>query len=182
MGNCVAVGLSAGFVEPLEASALALIEQSAACIAEQLPRDRQIMEVTAKRFNVKMRYHWERIVEFLKLHYAASTRSDSAYWRDHRAKASWPESLRDKLILWRQQPPWHEDAPRIDELFPSASYQYVLYGMGFKPEYAAAANPLRRQRQRAEQTFRQTRAKARQMAESLPSNRALLNAIAARSA
>ena len=54
--NCVAVGLSAGFVEPLEASALALVEQAATFIAEQLPRNREIMEVVAKRFNARMHY------------------------------------------------------------------------------------------------------------------------------
>ena len=82
--NCVAVGLAAGFVEPLEASALALVEQSAAMIAEQLPRDRQIMEVVARRFNAKMRHHWQRIVEFLKLHYVTSVRDDE-YWRHNRS-------------------------------------------------------------------------------------------------
>ena len=179
--NCVAVGLSAGFVEPLEASALALIEQFAALIGEQLPRDRQIMDVVARRCNAKMRYHWERIVEFLKLHYVASSRDDSEYWLDNRAPASCPENLREKLTLWRQQTPWHDDAPLVDELFPSASYQYVLYGMGFKPSYTDAERPVhRRMRERAGKAFHDTCAKARQMAASLPTNRELLGVIAQR--
>ena len=171
--NCVAVGLSAGFVEPLEASALALIEQSASAIAAWLPRDRRIMDVVAKRFNAKMRYHWERIVEFLKLHYAIGGR-DEAYWRDHRVANTSPESLRDKLVLWQQQPPWHDDAPRIDELFPSASYQYVLYGLGFVPKYAGGA------RKHAAGLFQDTQAKVRQAERLLPTNRALLCQIAQR--
>lgn len=175
--NCVAVGMSAGFVEPLEASALALVEQSAAIIGQQLPRDREIMEVVARRFNAKMRYHWRAILEFLKLHYAISARDDSEYWRDHRASASCPEGLREKLTLWRQQPPWHDDAPRIDELFPSASYQYVLYGMGFKPSYADAGKAhCGQMRQRADAVFHNTRKQAQQMAQLLPSNRALCTA------
>ena len=179
--NCVAVGLSAGFVEPLEASALALIEQSAAIIGQQFPRDRQIMEVVAKRFNAKMRYHWERIIEFLKLHYAASSRDDSAYWLDHRAPASCPETLCEKLALWQQQPPWHEDAPLLDELFPSASYQYVLYGLGFKPRYQDAAGG-EQERKRAEKVFRRTREQTDKMLRLLPSNRRLLRALAQRAA
>ncbi len=181
VGNCVAVGLSAGFVEPLEASALALVEQSAAIIGQQLPRDRQIMEVVAKRFNSKMHYHWQRILEFLKLHYAISARDDSDYWRDNRTSASCPEGLREKLTLWRQQPPWHDDAPRIDELFPSASYQYVLYGMGFKPRYIGAGKVCDDQtRKRAAEVFHNTRRKAQQMAQLLPPNRALLRSVAQR--
>ena len=180
--NCVAVGLSAGFVEPLEASALALVEQAAAMIGEQLPRDRQLMDVVARRFNARMRHHWERIVEFLKLHYAISARAEP-YWRDHRAADSRPETLREKLTLWRQQPPWHDDAPRVDELFPSASYQYVLYGMGFRPRYTDAGTPpYRRMRERADQVFHEVRENARRMARLLPTNRQLLCAIARRAA
>ncbi len=176
--NCVAVGLAAGFVEPLEASALALIEQAAAIIGRQLPRDREIMAVLAKRFNAKMRHHWQRIVEFLKLHYMLSRREGSEYWRDNRAPETCPEALRDKLTLWQQQPPWHEDAPLLDELFPSASYQYVLYGLGFRPRYqdAQGCAPTA---QRAAAVFRDTARQADKLAQRLPTNRQLLNALRA---
>lgn len=178
--NCVAVGLSAGFVEPLEASALALVEQSAAIIGQQFPRDRQIMEVVAKRFNAKMNHHWRRIVEFLKLHYAVSRRDDSAYWLDHRAPATCPEALCEKLTLWRQQPPWHDDAPLLDELFPSASYQYVLYGLGFKPRYQEAGGGQAGKRTAA--VFRKTQEQANKMLRLLPTNRQLLRILAQRAA
>ena len=115
INNCVAVGLSGGFIEPLEASALALIEQAASIISEQLPANREIMSVVAKRFNAKMLYNWERVIEFLKLHYVLSERSDSDYWQDCRESGSCPEGLRDKLTLWQQQAPWHDDAPRVDD-------------------------------------------------------------------
>ena len=180
--NCVAVGLSAGFVEPLEASALALIEQSAHAIATQLPHDRQVMDVVAKRFNAKLLYHWERIVEFLKLHYVVSER-DETYWRDHRSPASGCPGLRDKLTLWQQQPPWHDDAPRIDELFPSASYQYVLYGLGFRPAHIVADEvSIDRARERTRDLLHATHSKASQAARLLPSNRALLRQIVERAA
>ncbi len=180
--NCVAVGLSAGFVEPLEASALALVEQAAAIIGQQFPRDRRVMDVVARRFNARMAYHWERVVEFLKLHYAVGKRA-GRYWRDHRAADSCPEGLREKLTLWEQQPPWHDDAPRVDELFPSASYQYVLYGMGFRPRYTDAGTaPYDTGRRRADEVFHDVRANADRMARLLPTNRQLLCAIARRGA
>ena len=179
--NCVAVGLSAGFIEPLEASALALVEQAADLIARQLPQDRQIMDVVAKRFNAKMRYHWERIVEFLKLHYAVSQREDSVYWRDNREAGTWPVSLRDKLALWQQQPPWHDDAPLVDELFPSASYQYVLYGLGFEPRYAASTpQSAGKDAPDPAAVFARTRDQARQLTSLLPTNRELVAAMAQR--
>ena len=180
--NCVAVGLSAGFVEPLEASALALVEQSAALIGEQMPRDRAIMEIVAGRFNRKMSYHWSRIIEFLKLHYATSVREDTDYWTENREQNSWPESLRQKMVLWQQQPPWHDDAPRLDELFPSASYQYVLYGMGFRPRYPSADKTRNDPKaRRADEVFHGSQVRAQQMTRLLPTTRELVNAVARRS-
>jgi flavin-dependent dehydrogenase len=176
--NCVAVGLSGGFVEPLEASALALIEQSATIVSQQMPVNRELMAVVAKRFNDKMHYHWQRVVEFLKLHYVVSRRSDSAYWRDCRDMASCPDTLRDKLILWQQQPPWHDDAPRVDELFPSPSYQYVLYGMGFRPEYlSVGGRAFEQEMHRVDNLLHTNGEKARQMLRLLPTNRELINSM-----
>ncbi len=176
--NCVAVGLSGGFIEPLEASALALIEQAASIISEQLPADREIMRVVAKRFNERMLYHWERVIEFLKLHYVLSQRTDSEYWQASRDLDTCPEGLQEKLTLWQQQPPWHDDAPRVDELFPSASYQYVLYGMGFRPRYSTAqAAQKREERTLVEQLLRSNSDKSRQMLGLLPTNRELISAM-----
>src|SRR5262249_30517922 len=56
--NCVAVGLAAGFLEPLEASAIVLIELSAKLIAEQMPTCREVMDVLALRFNATTHYRW----------------------------------------------------------------------------------------------------------------------------
>ncbi|HEU4625448.1 MAG TPA: tryptophan halogenase family protein [Steroidobacteraceae bacterium] len=151
--NCVAVGLSAGFLEPLESSAIVLIEMSAKLIAEQLPACREVMDVIAARFNATTHYRWGRIIDFLKLHYVLTKREDTAFWRDNRLPETVPERLKDLLLLWRYQSPWfHDEFDRIEEVFPAASYQYVLYGMGFRTEVepealagdaAAAARAMR---------------------------------------
>ena len=125
--------MSAGFIEPLEASALALIEMSAAMISDEMPATRETMDIAARRFNDAFEYRWGRVIEFLKLHYVLSRRSD-AYWLDTREAGTVPERLRELLTLWRYQPPSRHDFYRVEEIFPSASYQYVLYGMGFQPE------------------------------------------------
>jgi len=172
--NCVAIGLSAGFIEPLEASALALVEMSAAWLADDMPATRAQMDVVAARFNEAFTYRWERVIEFLKLHYVLSTRSDSSYWIEHRQAGSIPARLQELLELWRTRPPSRRDFPRIEEVFPSASYQYILYGMQFAFDGAPRASDLP---QEADRHFREAARLTAQMLPALPSNRALLEHI-----
>lgn len=132
-GNCLAVGLSAGFLEPLEASAIVTIELSLDALLDNWPT-RETIGLVADRFNTLFRYRWDRIVEFLKLHYVLSRREEP-YWRGHREVASMPPRLAELLALWRHRPPTRADLPMVDEVFPAASYQYVLYGMGAPAPY-----------------------------------------------
>jgi tryptophan 7-halogenase len=171
--NCVAIGLSAGFIEPLEASALALVEMSAALVSDDLPATRADMDVIARRFNDVFTYRWERVIEFLKLHYVLSRR-DGAYWQDNRSDATIPERLRELLALWRHRPPSRLDFHRIEEVFPSASWQYVLYGMGFVPE---PGGTRRTDPEAAAQYYREAADLTRRMLGALPSNRELLEHI-----
>ncbi len=136
--NCVAVGMAAGFIEPLEASALALVELSAKMIAKELPAHQSIMHITEARFNKRFLYRWQRIIEFLKLHYVLSKRNDSRYWQDNRADSSIPARLKQLLALWQYQEPSFNDFTEIEEIFPAASYQYILYGMGFVTQERAS--------------------------------------------
>ena len=172
--NCVAIGLSAGFIEPLEASALALVELSANMLSDELPATRDTMDIVARRFNETFRYRWERVIEFLKLHYVLSRRTDSDYWHDNRNDDSVPERLRELLALWRHRAPARNDFPRIEEVFPAASYQYVLYGMGFRNEAGATR---RQDGARADAGFAEAADLTRRMLAALPSNRALIDHI-----
>jgi 2-polyprenyl-6-methoxyphenol hydroxylase-like FAD-dependent oxidoreductase len=176
--NCIAVGMSSGFVEPLEASALVMIEMAAGMIADQLPPTREAMDIVARRYNRKFHRHWNQIVEFLKLHYVLSARDDSPYWQDNRAAASIPEQLSEKLLLWHYRSPWHQDAEAVDELFPTASYQYILYGMGFATVPRRTAS-LRQDQlwHQASELFRKNAARAAQLQQALPGNRELLNKV-----
>ncbi len=172
--NCVAVGLAAGFIEPLEASALALVELSAAMIRDELPATREDMDIVAARFNEAFDYRWQRIVEFLKLHYVLSRRDDSAYWREHREAASQPARLQELLRLWRHRAPQRNDFNRLEEVFPAASWQYVLYGMGFRPQ----PRPLPPERLAAAQArMREATTLARRLLGGLPRHRDLIHHI-----
>ena len=172
--NCLAIGLSAGFVEPLEASAIVLIELSLDALLDNFPATRGMMDLHARRFNELFRYRWDRIVEFLKLHYVLSRREEP-YWRAHRDSASMPERLADLLRIWEHQPPSRADLPAVDEIFPAASYQYVLYGMGFAPPPEGAIRSGTRPG--VEGLLRQVEQRGRTLAASLPTNRAYLDAL-----
>ncbi len=172
--NCVAIGLASGFIEPLEASALALVEMSAQRLCVELPMTRAGMDTVARRFNDDFSYRWARVIDFLKLHYLLTQRDDSDYWRAHRNPASWPERLRELLPLWRLRAPARHDFGRIDEVFPDASYQYVLYGMGFRPDaQATSAAKL----QAAQACFDEAARQARRFVPALPSHRSLIDHI-----
>jgi tryptophan halogenase len=174
--NCVAVGLAAGFLEPLESSAIVLIELSAKLIAEQMPVNREVMDVVAKRFNATTEYRWGRIIDFLKLHYVLTQRTDSDFWRDNVRPESIPERLQELLLLWRYQAPWfHDEFDRVEEVFPAASYQYVLYGMGFRTEVDPGV--LSAEARAAEQAMRENAAHTERLRAGLPRHRDLLRKI-----
>src|SRR3546814_4576647 len=104
-------------------------------IAEQLPVCREVMDVIAARFNATTQYRWGRIIDFLKLHYVLPRREDTAFWRDNVRPESIPDRLKELLLLLRYQSPWFQDEfDRVEEVFPAASYQSVLFGMGYWTE------------------------------------------------
>lgn len=162
-GNCLAIGQSAGFIEPLEASAIVMVELSLRALAANFPADAATLPIHATRFNALFRYRWERIAEFLKLHYALSRRSEP-YWQAQRDPESFPPRLGELLTLWRHQPPSKWDFPQVDEIFSAASQQYVLYGMGFPP-------PLTEQPSDAGSLLEDVGRAARKLVSALPSNR-----------
>ena len=175
--NCVAVGLSAGFIEPLEASSIALIEQAANRLCQVLPLEADQYEAEARAFNEQMNRQWAQVQEFLQLHYVLSHRSESAYWRDVRSGGRVLPELSEKLKKWRRHPVWHADAPRFDELFPSASYQYVLYGMlGRHITPQTHRRSFQSVRGRADSVMHEVKERSNAV-RSLPGNRELLNAL-----
>jgi hypothetical protein len=167
-GNCLAVGLSAGFIEPLEASAIVMIELSVNALIDNFPASREAMGAHAARFNALFRTRWDRVIEFLKLHYLLSRR-DEPYWRAQRDPATVPPRLAELVELWRDQPPSRYDLPLADEIFPAASYQYVWYGMG-----GAVPSRLPQPTPTMLAQFDQLRQRTRSLLSALPSNRALL--------
>lgn len=174
-GNVLAIGQSAGFIEPLEASAIVMIELSLRALVENFPATRAAMDIHARRFDALFRYRWDRIVDFLKLHYALSRREE-AYWRAQRNPATFSPALADQIALWRDQPPSAWDMPQIDEVFSAASQAYVYYGMGQPVPSDLTAT------QEARARLAEVQARTRALAASLPANRVYLDAATAQAA
>ncbi|MED5621074.1 tryptophan halogenase family protein [Ideonella sp. BN130291] len=176
--NCVAVGLSGGFLEPLESSGIGLIESAAYLVSHLFPHDGRT-EPVAKLFNEFMRGRYERIIDFIKLHYGLSQRTDHRFWTDNADPATMPPSLRDKLSMWRCRPPHRLDFIADLEMYQAASWQFVLYGMEFQTDMRAhaASHPRMDEARREFATIAQV---AQHALADLPDHRALVEQLCAR--
>jgi len=179
MRNCVAVGLSAGFLEPLEATGLVLIEAAVGMIAEMFPHGGPI-EAPARRFNELMNARFENIVNFLKLHYCLSRRGEP-FWRDNAERSSLPEQLAEFLEQWKHRPPGRYDFLLDTETFAFFNYQYILYGMGYRTDMAAARADFT-QVDEAERLFAKIRRFGDRALADLPDHGALIRQINAAAA
>jgi tryptophan halogenase len=172
--NCVAVGLSAGFLEPLESTGLVLIEAAVGMIAEMFPHGGPV-EAPARRFNELMTARFDNIVNFLKLHYCVSRREEP-FWRDNADPGSIPERLAELLEQWKYRPPGRFDFTLDTESFAFFNYQYILYGMGYFTDLGGARADFT-QGQEADRIFAKIRRFGDRALVGLPSHRALIEQI-----
>ncbi len=122
-GNCVALGLAAGFMEPLESTSIHLVQSGLQHLLRMLPGTGVASSVVIERYNRVMTAEFVRIRDFLVAHYHLNARPEH-FWRD-RAAAPIPEGLAEKLAMFR-------DGGRIfrepDELFNETSWLALLTG------------------------------------------------------
>jgi len=140
--NCVAIGLSAGFIEPLEATGIGFAEIAGTIFGNLFPWNGDY-EAGAKQFNDQMNNRYAHVVDFIKLHYCISQRTDTEFWRDNVAPSSISDDLKDKLVRWRFRPPEFLDIDMNHDIFTEQNWQYVLYGMGFTTDISARAGSYR---------------------------------------
>ena len=129
--NCVSLGLAQGFVEPLEATSILVSDFSAGILAKNFPKYLPDIEKLSGYCNRAVSYTWQRVIDFIQLHYKLSDRRDSAFWRDVTEKTPLSSELSDHLEKWKLQPPQKSDFFSRFELFDVDNYLYVLYGMKF---------------------------------------------------
>jgi glycine/D-amino acid oxidase-like deaminating enzyme len=174
IGNTVAVGLSAGFLEPLESTGVVLIEAAVSMIAELFPHNGPI-DAPARRFNALMTARFDNIINFLKLHYCLSRREEP-FWRDNVDPDSIPDRLRELLEQWRYRPPNRYDFILDLESFAFFNYQYILYGMDYKTDLSAGRADFPNVRA-AEKLFQKIRTFGDRATADLPTHRALIEQI-----
>lgn len=131
--NCVSVGLSAGFLEPLESTGIHILDIALRRLVEYLPPIEE-MPLAAKQFNETMNYCFADIVDFIKMHYALSRRTDSDFWIDNQRADTMTETLRDKLRGWRYRMPSVHEFENISNVFGLSGHMQILYGMDYLPD------------------------------------------------
>lgn len=171
--NCVGIGLAGGFVEPLESTGIALVELGTYLLTHLLPTDLDQMERAAKHFNAMMCARYERVLDFIKMHYCLTQRRDTAFWIDNTDAASIPETLRDRLAVWRHRPPHRLDFVTDLEMFMPSSWQYVLYGMEFKTDLASMRSSYPRMDE-ARREFEAIQQVSQHAVRDLPAHRTLV--------
>jgi len=176
--NCVSVGLSGGFIEPLESSGIGLIETAAYLIGYLFPFDGDTAPV-ARVFNDLMRQRYQRIFDFVKMHYCLTQRTDTRFWIDNADARSVPDSLRERLAMWRCRPPHRMDFVTDVEMYPPSSWQYVLYGMEYATDLGAARAAYPRFED-ARREFAMIRQVSQHALADLPPHRALVEQLCAR--
>ena len=126
--NCVAIGLSGGFLEPLESTSIYLIQAGIARLIGLLPGHRK-NPLLAREYNRVQVNEFERIRDFIILHYCLSERNDSEFWRHMRAMPL-PDSLAYKIEIWRET---GQIVMMTDEGFDEASWLAIYTGLGLWP-------------------------------------------------
>jgi len=127
--NCLGVGLSAGFIEPLESTSIHLIQVAIRRFLDHLP-DRNCDPVLIKRYNHLITDMYEDIRDFIAMHYALSNR-DGDFWKTARGENVVPDRVRERLALWKHKLPTELDIETNNPLFTAWSYLYVLFGKNF---------------------------------------------------
>lgn len=125
--NVVAIGLSAGFLEPLESTSIHLIQRGIARLIENFP-DTEFSPILRQRYNRQVILEYNQIRDFIIMHYKLTQRDDSEFWRYCR-DMSIPDSLQERFDLYQQSGRVY----RIDEeMFNITSWTAVMHGQGLR--------------------------------------------------
>jgi tryptophan halogenase len=122
-GNCISVGLSSGFIEPLESTGIFFIQKAVELILQYFP-DRNMSPALATAYNQRMARTYEEVRDFIILHYLTNQRGEDSFWRDSR-EVNVPDSLASLIDLYREA---GIVETRQDMLFPEPSIHHIMSG------------------------------------------------------
>lgn len=138
VNNCVAIGLAGGFIEPLESTAIYMIENAASWICRHFPYD-GFENVKTEHYNHMMTQLHEEIRDFIQLHYLTSNR-DSDFWHAARSDVAVSDRLAENLKIWKERFPQRRDMETV-HLFGEWSYLFVLQARHYFDQTPAPDNP-----------------------------------------
>lgn len=129
-GNVVALGLASGFVEPLESTSIHLIQIGATRLVQLFPFAGNFDALSA-RYNTLSRNEFERVRDFIVLHYKLTERDDTPFWRACRDMEI-PQSLAERIELFRESGFAYQE---VDDVFSVASWIFVMVGQRLMPRH-----------------------------------------------
>lgn len=127
--NCIAIGLSSGFLEPLESTSIHLIQRSIIRLLQMMPAG-AVVQADVDEYNLQTKIEMENIRDFIILHYKVTERNDSAFWR-HCAAMEIPPSLAHRIEMFGEAGKVYKFA---QELFGESSWIQVMLGQGLTPK------------------------------------------------
>ena len=127
--NCIAIGLSSGFIEPLESTGIHLFQRAIVRLMLMFP-SQGIKQSDVDEFNEQAKTEAENIKDFIILHYHLTDRTDSAFWR-HCKNMDVPETLKHRMTLFKES---GQVFKKAEELFGETSWIQVMMGQGLMPE------------------------------------------------
>ncbi|ACV26523.1 tryptophan halogenase family protein [Kangiella koreensis] len=155
-GNCIAIGLSGGFIEPLESTGLYLSDTGVVMLAEHFPFDESTIDDMSFRYNRILSNRFYEILDFINMHYCLTRRVDTEFWRTVQKPEHITDRLKAKLEFWKIKPPspldfedqsfmgydskhllqGGDNRSPIDNagLWSHLSYQNILFGMKFEEQ------------------------------------------------
>lgn len=131
--NCIAIGLSSGFVEPLESTGIFFIQHGIEELVNHFP-DKEFNSELISSYNKAIARCIDGVREFLTLHYFASTRADTPFWKATN-ELLLPGDLREQLRLWKVRLPNNRSINTNYHGFEAYSYSVMLLGLGYRPEH-----------------------------------------------
>ena len=168
--NCVAIGLAAGFLEPLESTSIHMIQRGIAMLLKLFP-DRNLKAADTALYNRTLAFEFERIRDFLVLHYSRTEREEGELWRYCR-HMDLPDSLRERMALFQS---YGRIIREDNELFTVQSWLYIFAGQNLLPgSYDPMADTL--DSQAVQSNLDDIRAVVARCAEAMPMHQEFINA------
>lgn len=165
--NCVAIGLSSGFVEPLESTGIFFIQNAVEQLVKHFPSDGRATELR-RAYNSQVSKAMDGVFEFLALHYYAAGRADNQYWKDAKNRPL-PDGLLNRIAAWEHKMPDSETIFPHYHGFEAYSYTAMLLGLGGVPIQAPPALQFMSD-QAAREEFARVQSQAQRLISDLPSH------------